>query len=226
VTVKQSIFYCLLQREVTTAWHSRADALQVLLFYVVLSLLPVFVSPAGAPMAAQAPGALWVAAMLALLLSLWRMLAEDDQSGCLVQLMLGTDSMWQWLLSKWLAYCLVQILPLMLVTPVCGLLLHMSWLAIGLLILTFCLALPILLLLGFFFSALLLSCRQKAILLALLLLPMMIPVLLLAIGVVNSAMIGGSIMQPLLLLLGVLCLAFALLPFAIVMALRLYDVRG
>ena len=62
-------------------------------------------------------------------------------------------------------------------------------------------------------------------LLALLLLPMMLPVVLLGVGVIDKAMHGGDYHKGIALLIGLACLALALLPFAIGAALRLYDVR-
>jgi heme exporter protein B len=222
---QQSLWWCLVCREMAMVWSDRAQVLQSLVFYAFLAMLPVFVQYQGMPLQEQAPGALWVAAMLSLLLTLPRMLVADYQDGCLDQLLLGS-AVWQVLSSKLLAMLVLQMVPMMAITPLCGVLMHMQLDQVGILMVTLALGMPVLLLLGFFMATLLLTCRHQALLLGLLLLPLMLPPLLFSVGLLHDYMHGGSVASGMLMLAGVLCLAMAVCPWMSVMALRLYDVRG
>ena len=91
---QQSLWWCLICREMAMVWSDRGQVIQSLVFYAFLALLPVFVQYLDMPLQEQAPGALWVAAMLSLLLTLPRMLVSDYQDGSLVQLLLG-NAIWQ-----------------------------------------------------------------------------------------------------------------------------------
>ena len=188
-----------------------------------MGLIPLFFHDPAVALAQQAPEALWTALLLAQLLSLKSMLSEDHRTGCLEQIILGVDDIYQLISSKGLAHFCLQGIPILLITPLCAFMLHMPWFATGVLCLTFVLGLPILILLGFFLSVLMLIAESSAALSALILFPLMIPVLILSVGTVLGSMASGQLNESLLFLFGMFCFSLALLPLLIAQALKLYS---
>lgn len=215
------MFRCLLERECKTLWSSRQALLRVITLYVILGLLPVFTHPG--KLALQAPTALWIAAIVSLMQAFPRLLDQDYRNGCLQQLLLGADSQAMIVASKLIAFWGMQLLPLLLVTPLCAMMMHMPLVQQGLLMVSFVLGLPILLILGMLMTALSLTAKQQSVLLGLLLLPLMLPVLVISISLVHTH--GEDLIKGLCLLLGIFSVALAVGPPLIIAALRLYDVR-
>src|SRR6478736_6101453 len=104
------------------AWRRRADALSTLFFFViVVSLFPLGIGPETELLRSIAPGVVWVAALLASMLSLNRLFANDHQDGTLEQLLLTPQPLFLVVFGKVLAHWIVSELPLVLVAPLVGL---------------------------------------------------------------------------------------------------------
>jgi len=217
----QSAFLVLLRRDLVLAARHPSDWLNPLLFFVIaVSLFPLGVGPEPNMLASIAPGVIWVTALLAAMLAQEGIFRSDFEDGALEQLLTSPQPITVLVLAKVLAHWLVTGVPLILLSPVLGVLLSLSADAIWALTLTLALGTPILTLLGAIGAALVVSLKRGSVLLSLLVLPLCIPVLIFATAAVASAAMGLSIEGHLSLLGAGLALALALAPVAIAGALR------
>lgn len=215
-------FSTLLERDLTLAYRHRAELANPLLFFViVISLFPLGISPEAKLLQVIAPGVIWVAALLAAMLSLDNLFRSDFEDGSLEQLALTAHSLPLLVLAKVLAHWLVTGLPLLLLAPFLGILLFLPPSAMVTLILTLALGTPILSLIGAIGVALTVGLRRGGVLLSLLVLPLYIPVLIFAANAVNVAADGLPVTGQLYFLGALLSLSLTLSPFATAAALRI-----
>lgn len=212
----------VVQRDLLLAWRRRADVFTTLAFFVIVaSLFPLGVGPEPNLLRTMAPGILWVAALLATLLSVNRLFAADHADGTLEQMLLSTEPLTVIVLGKVLAYWLVTGLPLVLLAPVLGVQFDLSSNAIGVLSLSLLIGTPALSLLGAIGAALTLGLRGGGVLLALLILPLYVPVLIFGAGAVGAEAAGLGASAHLMLLGACLLSALAISPWATAAALRI-----
>jgi heme exporter protein B len=216
------MFGWLVWRDLILAWRRRADVLATLFFFViVVSLFPLGIGPEAQLLRTIAPGVVWVAALLASMLSLGRLFGDDYQDGTLEQLMLTPQPLYLVVLGKVLAQWLVSEVPLVIIAPVLGLQFGLSQNTLGIMTISLLLGTPVLSLIGSIGAALTLGLRAANVLVALLVLPLYIPVLIFGAGAIEASL-GGSEAQPYLLLLAAtLVLALAFAPWATSAALRI-----
>ena len=120
-------FVSLLRRDLMLTYRNRAQMLNPLLFFViVVSLFPLGLDPQPELLRTIAPGVIWVAALLASMLSLDNMFRSDFDDGSLEQLLLTPHPLPLLVLAKILAHWLVSGLPLLLLAPVLGMLLNLA----------------------------------------------------------------------------------------------------
>jgi heme exporter protein B len=216
------IVFVLLRRELTLAMRRRGDVLTVLFFFVIVSsLFPLGVGPDPKLLRLMGGGVVWVAALLAAMLSLGRMFASDYADGTLEQLVLTPTPPVVWITGKIVAHWLVSGVPLIFVAPVLGVQFGLSSEALGVLVFSLLLGTPVLSLIGAIGAALTLGLRGGGVLVSLLVLPLYIPVLIFGAGAVDGAMSGLGSEAHLSLLGGILILAFMLTPWAVSAALRI-----
>lgn len=212
----------LLGHELRLAWRRRAELLQpLMLFLLVLILFPLALGPEPKLLARLAPAAVWIAALLALVLGLERLFRDDFNDGVLEQLLLSPAPTVLLVLAKLLAHLLVCGLPLVLVTPLAGVLFAVEGEVLLVLTLSLLLGLPTLMLIGAVGAALTLNMARGSLLLSLLVLPLYIPVLIFAAAAVDAAALGGNPAGPLALLAAFAVAAISLTPAAIAAALKL-----
>jgi heme exporter protein B len=217
-----SILFAIIRRDLLLAYRRRADVLTTLFFFViVVSLFPLGVGPEMNTLRQIAPGVVWVAALLASMLSLGRLFAADFQDGTLEQMALAPQPLWLIVLGKILAHWMVSGLPLALMAPVLGLQFDLPGEALAILVLSLLLGTPILSLIGAIGAALTLGLRGGGVLLSLLVLPLYIPVLIFGAGAVEATMIGVSAEGHLSLLAALLILALLATPFVAAVSLRI-----
>ena len=193
----------------------------MLFFIIVVSLFPLAVSPESEKLSIMAAGVIWVAALLATLLSIERIFRSDFDDGTLEQILLSPQPMPILMLAKVTAHWLVTGLPLILVTPLLAMLMHLPMEALGVLMLTLLLGTPVLSLVGAIGVALTIGLRRGGMLLTLLVLPLYTPILIFGANAVQSTMIGLSVSGQLHLMAAILVLALTLAPLAIGAALRI-----
>lgn len=214
-----SLLLRVMLRDLALAWRQRADVLSTLVFYVmVVSLFPLGIGPEPATLRVIAPGVLWVAALLASMLSLSRLFAADHADGTLEQLLLSPHPLTLLVLAKIAAHWLASGLPLVLMAPLLGVQFGMQAGEIGVMALSLALGTPVLSLIGAVGAALTVGLRGAGVLVSLLVIPLCIPVLIFGAGAVDADA-GASAYFSLLGALLVLALAGA--PLAAAAALRI-----
>lgn len=212
----------VIRRDLVLAMRRRADVLTTLIFFVmVVSLFPLGVGPEMGMLRKMAPGVLWVAALLASMLSLGRLFSADYLDGTLEQMLLAPQSLSMLVLGKMTAHWMVSGLPLVLLAPVLGLQFDMSLQAIGVLIMGLLLGTPILSMIGAIGAALTLGLRGGGVLLSLLVLPLCIPVLIFGTGAVEAVSTGLSAASHVSLLGALLIMALVFTPWVTAQALRI-----
>lgn len=212
----------LLQRDLRLALRAGGGFGLGLAFFLILAVLvPLGVGPEPATLARIAPGILWVGALLACLLSLDRIFALDYEDGSLDLLATAPVPLEGVVSIKALAHWLSTGLPLVLASPVLGLLLHLPSGAYGWLLLSLILGTPALSVIGAFGAALTVGLKRGGLLMSLLVLPLYIPTLVFGAEVVSRGAQGLSVATPLALVAGITAGAVALLPFASAYALRI-----
>lgn len=212
----------VLWRDLLLAVRSRSEILTALLFFViVVSLFPLGVGPEKDTLALIGPGVVWVAALLASMLSLGRLFSSDYEDGSLEQLLLAAEPLSVLVLAKVLAHWLVTGLPLVLMAPVLGMQLGLSADALGILLISLLLGTPVLSLIGAVGAALTIGVRGGGVLLSLLVLPLYVPVLIFGAGAVDSFRAGLGIEAHFSLLGAFLVMALLLAPWATAAALRI-----
>jgi heme exporter protein B len=177
----------------------------VFFFIIVVSLFPLGVGPEPDQLRKLAPGVLWVAALLATMLSLPRMFADDHRDGTLEQLALAPQPLGLIVLGKIVAHWLVAGLPLVLLAPILGVQFDLAADALVVLTLSLLIGTPALSGIGAIGAALTLGVRGGGVLLSLLVLPLYVPVLIFGAGAV-AATVSGLGPQAHLSLLGALAL--------------------
>lgn len=216
------ILYDLLRRELTLAMRRRGDVLTILFFFVIVaSLFPLGVGPDPKLLRTMGGGVVWVAALLAAMLSLGRLFGNDHADGTLEQLILTPTPPVVWITGKILAHWLVSGVPLILMAPVLGVQYDLPGDALSVLVLSLLLGTPVLSVIGAIGAALTLGLRGGGVLLSLLVLPLYIPVLIFGAGAVDGTMSGLGATAQLSLLGAILILAFMLAPWAVAAALRI-----
>lgn len=216
------LFLAVVARDLKLASRRRIDALLPLVFFIVaLSLFPLGVGPEPQTLRQIAPGIVWVCALLASMLSVNALFAADLADGSLEQMLLAPQPAVALAAAKSVVHWLLSGLPLILVTPLVGVLFDLSLPALGALIGGLALGTPILSLLGALGAALTLGLRSGGMLLILIVLPLAMPALIFGAGAVGQVEAGLSASGH-FSLLGALFIATALgAPWATAAALRI-----
>lgn len=212
----------LLRREMRLVARRPAGWGYPLVFFaVVATLFPLATEVAPTLLQQMAPGVVWVAAVLAVLLSMDGLFREDFEDGTLEQWALSRHGMLLPVLAKVTVHWLFSGLALTLLAPVLGLMLGLPVHSLPTLVAGLALGTPVLTLLGGIGAALTLSLRRGGVLLALLVLPLYIPVLILGAGALRAALSGLPVAGFMLWLASLSALAVTLGPWAIVASLRI-----
>ena len=215
-------FTLLLKRDLTLAMRYRAEMINPLLFFVlVTSLFPLGIGADPKLLQAVGPGVIWVAALLAALLSLEGIFRSDFEDGTLEQFLLSSHPVSVLVLAKVLAHWLITGLPLLVVSPLLGVLLGLPGDAIMILLVTLALGTPVLSLIGAVGVALTVGLRKGGMILSLLVLPLYVPLLIFAANAVDTAAAGLPVTAHLSLISALLVLSLSLSPLATAAALRI-----
>ena len=216
------IWWASLRRELTLIWRAPADMVQPLFFFVVVvSLFPLGLSPKPELLALVAPGAVWVAALLAVMLSLDGLFRRDQESGALDQMLTAPVVMVVPVSAKLPAHWLLTGLPLALIAPLLGYMMQLPVAVLDTLMVSVLLGTPTLTVVGAIGAALTVGLNRGGILLAVLVLPLYIPVLVFGAGVVRVAQDGLPTDGLLAVLGAILALALSLGPVAVALGLRI-----
>ncbi len=217
-----SACWALLRRDLILAIRHRGELANPLLFFVmVVTLFPLGLGPESSTLQVIAPGIIWVSALLAALLSLESVFRSDFEDGSLEQLLLSPHPAALLIFTKVFAHWLISGLPLLLIAPLLGVLLHLPTEGMTILIASLALGTPVLSLVGAIGVALTVGLRRGGVLLSLLVLPLYIPVVIYGTSAVASAAVGLPAVAQLYFLAALLALALTLAPIAAAASLRI-----
>jgi len=217
-----SMFRWIVVRDLMLAWRRRADVLSTLFFFVIVtSLFPLGIGPETQLLRSIAPGVVWVAALLASMLSLGRVFQSDEQDGTLEQMLLTPQPLYLVVVGKVFAQWLVSEVPLVLIAPLLGVQFGLASDTLLILFVSLLIGTPILSLIGSIGAALTLGLRGGGVLIALLILPLYIPILIFGAGAVDASINGVSSHANLYLLGALLVVSLVFAPWATSAALRI-----
>lgn len=210
----------MMRRELSLANRRRADLANPLFFFlIVVSLFPIGVTPDLEKLSEMAPGVLWVAALLASLLSLDLLFRHDYEDGSLEQMLLSSVPPQLLVLCKILSHWLVTGLPLTLLSPLLSVMLALPGSALPLLMLTLALGTLTLSLLGSIGAALTVGLRKGGLLLTILIMPLFVPVIIFGTSAIQAYVNGMPWVAQLSLLGAITAGAFVVAPWLTVAAL-------
>lgn len=212
----------LLQRDLRLAWRRRADAIQPVLFaLLVVTLFALAQGREPKALSAAAGAVLWLSVLLSAQLAMDRLFRDDAADGSLEQWLLAPVPL-PWLcLVRVTGHWLVSSLPLVLLSPLLALMLHLPHDQVGLLLASLALGTPLLSLIGGMVAALTVGLGRAGILVALLSLPLYVPVLVFGAGALVAAGNGQDSSGALLMLAALLAAGLLLAPWLMAAALRI-----
>lgn len=217
------MYLACVTRDLRLLFRNPSTVLNPLVFFlVVISLFPLGVGPSADLLASIAPGIVWVAALLATMMSMDLMFREDFEDGSLEQVVASGQSLLTLVLAKVTMHWLMAGLPLVCLMPVVGLVMYLEVDAIWTLALSLLLVSPTLSLLGAVGAALTVGLPRGGLLVTILVMPFYVPVLVLATAMVQAAVTGTA--DPtgyVYWLLAVLLFTLSFAPLASAAAVRL-----
>lgn len=212
-----SAFRALIGRDLKLAFRAGGEALTLVLFFIMVAVIvPFAIGPDRPQLSRLAPGIVWIAAFLSMLLGLDRLFRADDEDGSLTLLRHSALPLEAVVAAKVIAHWLVTALPLLLATPALALLLSMSWAQWGQTVLALLIGTPALVSFGALGAAVTVGLRRGGLIAPVLILPLAIPVMIFGVGMMDPLAGGGATLF--LIALSLVVTAFS--PFAAALALR------
>jgi heme exporter protein B len=212
----------VLRRDLALVWRRRGDALNPLLFaIIVVACFPFALGPEAEVLARIAAGTIFVAVLLSGLLSIDNLFRSDLEDGSLEQVVMSPHPLALLLGCKIAIHWLTTALPLIAIAPLLALLLNLPERVLPVLLAALALATPLLSLIGGVCVALTIGMRRSGMLLTLLVLPLLVPVLIFGAGACNAAQLSLPYGAPMLWLGAWLVLALVLAPLAAAAALKI-----
>ena len=214
-------FLGLVRRDLRLSLRQGGDAGLVVGFFVLAVLLyPFGVGPERELLSRVAAGIVWVAALLAAIVSLDRLFAADYTDGGLDLIALSPVPLELAVLAKVAAHWLATGLPLTVISPLLALVVDLDPASIPVLVAGLAIGTPALSLLGAIAAALTLGARRPGALAALVVLPLYLPPLIFGAGAVEASLAAEGARDNLLLLGAVTLAMLPLAPLAAAAALR------
>lgn len=216
-----SALAAIIRRELILARRIGAGAeLGIVFFLILISVVPFAIGADQKLIGRIAPALLWLAALLATLLGLDRLLQADEEDGIVDALLLGETPLMLVLGAKAFAHWLVTGLPLSIAAPLLGLMLAIEPQAMLPLSLSLLIGTPALTLIGLIGASLTVSLKRGGLLLSVLVLPLSIPTLIFGATIVKEAAAGRTYETPLMLLAGISLIMLVVAPLASAGALK------
>lgn len=215
-------FVATLKRDFVVAFRHRGEMANPLVFFLmVITMVPLGISPDPKVLALLAPGMIWVVALLATLLSLDSLFRSDFEDGTLEQMLISPQPLYFQVMAKVLVHWLMTGLPLTLIAPLLGVMMNLPTAGYVPLWCSLVLGTISLSLIGSIGAALTVALRKGGLLLSLIIMPLYVPVLIFGSSAVNSAIEGFAIAGQLAVLGVFLAVAIILAPLAAAAALRI-----
>ena len=182
------LFLAVVRRDLKLALRQKSDVLNTVFFFiVVVTLVPLGIGPDQQLLRMIAPGVVWVAALLAALLSLPRLFAND---GTLEQMLLSGEPLTVIVIAKVFAHWLTTGIPLTLISGLFALMFDLQADVALVMMSSLFIGTPVLSLVGSVGAALTLGLRGGSVLTSLLVLPLYIPVLIFGAGAAEAVAVG------------------------------------
>ncbi len=215
-------FLALLKRDLILGLRRKSQIYQPLVFQLlVVTMFPLGLGSGAKTLALIAAAVIWILALLASLLTLDQIFKNDYDDGSVESYVLTPYPLPLFVMAKVVAHWLLTGLPLVVFSPIIGVLLHLPSESYAILVLSLLLGTPIFSFMGSIGSALTMSLKHGGLLLTILVLPLLTPVLIFGASAVVESSLGNSATQPLLLLTGLLVLSLSLIPFAAAAAIKI-----
>lgn len=209
-------FRAMLARELRLALRGGGDMLTLVLFFVIVgAIVPFAVGPDRELLARIAPGMVWVAAFLAMLLGLDRLFRPDHEDGSLILLRQADLPLSAVVAAKLIAHWLVAALPLIVASPFLAMLLAMDEPTFWRMLLSLLVGTPALAAFGAVGAAVTVAIRRGGLIAPILIAPLSIPVLIFGTGSITASQSGAAM----LFLAALSLMAVALAPFAAALAI-------
>lgn len=209
-------FGALLMRELRLALRGGGDVLTLVLFFVIVgTIVPFAVGPDKVLLSRIAPGMVWIAAFLAMLLGLDRLFRPDHEDGSLILLRHSELPLSAVVAAKLIVHWMISALPLILASPLLAVLLAMDAPTFGRTLASLVLGTPALAAFGAIGAAVTVAIRRGGLIAPILIAPLSIPVLIFGTGSVSATQSNAA----LLFLAALSLMAVALAPFAAALAI-------
>lgn len=219
-----NLFLTILRRDLTLSLRRKSDLAQVIFFFaVVVTLVPLGVGAETNILRAIAPGVVWVAALLAALLSLPRMFATDHEDGTLEQMLVAAQPLPVIVIAKVVAHWLVTGVPMTIFATIFGVMFDLELNVTMVMVASLLLGTPVLSLVGAVGAALTLGLRAGGVLTSLLVLPLYIPVLIFGAGASQQMAMSLDPSSHFMIVGALTLFSLALAPMAVSAALRIAE---
>ena len=192
-----------------------------LFFLMVIVFFPLTMPPEALLLRTIAPGVVWMALLLAMLLSAERLFQQDYDDGVVEQWLVSGYPLSLLITAKILMHWLLTLLPMLFFCPLLAFLFALSAYETAIMMLSLICGSPAILFLCALAAAFSTGLKQKSVLMALILLPLTTPVMIFGSGAIIAAMQGLPAVGYLALLLAISLLALAFLPFAMAGVMRI-----
>jgi heme exporter protein B len=213
-----SALLAIIGRDLRLAARAGGDALTLVLFFVmVAAVVPFAIGPDRQVLARLAPGIVWIAAFLSMLLGLERLFRADEDDGSLLLFRHAAIPLEAVVVGKVVAHWLLSALPLLIASPLLAILLSMEMNTWGKTVLSLLIGTPALTAFGTIGAAVTVSLKRGGLLAPVLILPLCIPVLIFGTAMISAP--PGST-AALLFLAAISLISVAFCPFAAALALR------
>ncbi len=219
-----SLFVTIFKRDIKLSLRRRSDLAQIIFFFaVVVPLVPLGVGAETNILRAIAPGVVWVAALLAALLSLPRLFAQDYADGTLEQMLISSEPLGVVVLAKVFAHWLLTGVPMTVFATVFGIFFDLPLYDTAVMVGALFIGTPVLSMIGAVGAALTLGLRSGGVLTSLLVLPLYIPVLIFGSGASQAVAVALSPGAYFMVVGGLTLASIALAPMAVAAALRIVE---
>lgn len=196
--------------------------LQASLFFLMVTVFfPLTMPPEILVLRSLAPGLVWIAMLLSMLLTSAVLFQQDYEDGIIEQWLVSSYPLSLIITAKLLVHWVVNVLPMLLFCPLLALLFNLTWQEMWILMLSLIAGTPAILFLCGLAAAFSTGIQQKGVLMALVLLPLTIPVMVFGSGSLTNAMHAQNVSGHLAILLAISILSVAFLPFAIAAIIRI-----
>ncbi|CDZ78915.1 Cytochrome c-type biogenesis protein CcmB [Legionella massiliensis] len=216
------LFYKQCQREILLHIRQPRLLLHASLFFLMVTIFfPLTMPPDAAILRALAPGLVWIAMLLSMLLTSASFFQQDYEDGVIEQWLISSYPLSLIIAAKLVIHWLINLLPMLLFCPLLALLFNLSLSETWVLQLSLILGTPAILFLCGLAAAFSAGVQQKGVLMALVLLPLTVPIMIFGSGTLTAAMHGLQVTGYLAILLALSILAAGFLPFAIAAVIRI-----